>query len=216
MGLRTIKIGDKVIVRKSHHTKVTDIINGRYQLEDIFPGDAVNSYSATEIRKPATENKPIKRTAIKRSSVRIPFMSQKRDILLQIYSVLRKIFLTSNPICQARLCNCTRDATEIHHKAGRDNLLLIIVRWFLPVCRPCHDELTVHSDAAIEAGLSFPRNSVTEVQLSEAELKLLEEYGYRDRYKISKQGVYVFSVTEIYKPATENENLVTVFNNAAE
>lgn len=181
MGIKTIKIGSQVTVGKSHVTRVTGITRGKYVLAKMPEGDVVNEYSAADLKVSATEKKPLKRNPIKRSAKHPKKMSQKLKILLQIYEILRKKFLLLNTRCQAGLEGCTGTASEVHHKRGRENLLLIIVKWFLAVCPSCHRRITEHSAEAIQSGLSLPKKRVAETDLSAEESALLTEYKYYER-----------------------------------
>src|SRR5690349_19220490 len=60
-----------------------------------------------KIKKPPKKNAPIKKQSTK----------MKKD--MKEYSNLRDIFLKEHPLCAAKLINCTRIATDVHHKKGR-------------------------------------------------------------------------------------------------
>lgn len=83
--------------------------------------------------------------------------SDKRQGNLKIYSHIRTIFLSLFGNCKAQLNGCTHYATEIHHQKGR-GIYLLIIKYFLPVCRNCHDWIGINSEEAIEKGLSISRN----------------------------------------------------------
>lgn len=72
------------------------------------------------------------------------------------YSKKRAAFLIVHPICQARLVGCTKEATDIHHKAGRGENHLKISTW-LAVCRSCHTWIETNPAEAKELGLSETR-----------------------------------------------------------
>lgn len=92
------------------------------------------------------------------SPSRINKVSVKMKATNDKYSSLRIAFLAVNDSCKAKLVNCTRTATEVHHKAGRGENHLKISTW-LPVCRSCHRWIEEHPDAAKELGLSENRIS---------------------------------------------------------
>ena len=69
------------------------------------------------------------------------------------YSKLRREFLMENPMCHARIHNCALQATDIHHKQGRDDHHLDITTW-LPVCRSCHMWIETNPADAKELGFS--------------------------------------------------------------
>jgi len=75
----------------------------------------------------------------------------------QSYSLVRKAFLLKNVKCQADLPGCSTAATEIHHKKGRIGNLLIDSKFFLGVCRNCHDIIENQPNLAKELGFSESR-----------------------------------------------------------
>jgi RNA polymerase subunit RPABC4/transcription elongation factor Spt4 len=88
-------------------------------------------------------------------------VSKKMRETLDEYGKRRAAYLIVHPICQARLVGCTKDATDVHHKAGRGENHLKISTW-LAVCRNCHTWITENSKEAIELGLSDSRLKTTE------------------------------------------------------
>lgn len=100
--------------------------------------------------------KPEKRT--KKPKQKIKPKSKKREREERIYSVERLIFLSENPKCQCGLDGCTGLSTEVHHKKGRRGRLLMDKRFWLAVCRNCHDYITEHSKQAIKLGFSLSIN----------------------------------------------------------
>lgn len=90
--------------------------------------------------------KPIAPRSLKRAK-------QERD-----YSKLRKTFLLSFPSCTAKLPNiCKHHSTDVHHMKGRIGPLLTDIKFFLSVCRPCHDWIEVHPIEAKELGYSISK-----------------------------------------------------------
>lgn len=86
---------------------------------------------------------------IKKISTRLRNLAKK-------YSQLREEFLKNHPLCEAHLHDCTRIATDIHHKRGRGKYLLDITTW-LSVCRRCHQWIETRPKQAKELGLSDTR-----------------------------------------------------------
>jgi hypothetical protein len=82
--------------------------------------------------------------------------SDKRNVLDQLYSKLRKEFLIKNPYCQAKLQGCSAIATDVHHKKGRGSYYLDQNTW-IGLCRACHQWITDHNSDAIKMGLSVSR-----------------------------------------------------------
>ena len=83
--------------------------------------------------------------------------SSKRAQEERSYSVLRKLFLENHKRCE----RCGSPATDVHHKAGRIGKMLLFIKYWMAICRPCHDHITKYSKEAIEQGWSLPRNSQT-------------------------------------------------------
>lgn len=86
---------------------------------------------------------PIKKDSVKRKS-------QKTD-----YLKIRKVFLESIIFCQVKECKGL--ATEVHHKKGRIGKLLTDIRYFLGVCRECHNKIELNPIWAKENGYSLNR-----------------------------------------------------------
>lgn len=92
----------------------------------------------------------MKRTPIKR-------VSKKRQPQLRIYSKTRLQFLALRPYCQAcpkiLMGGPLHKATDIHHMKGRHGSLLNDARFWLAVCRTCHDVIHRHPAEARKKGL---------------------------------------------------------------
>lgn len=89
----------------------------------------------------------------------IPKKSARMTEDLKTYNVLRKVFLESKPICEAKIKDiCLGPADQIHHKIGRGENLLNVKTW-LAVCFDCHQWITLHPEEAIKLGLSESRLS---------------------------------------------------------
>lgn len=115
--------------------------------------------SGDHCRRPKPEKKvyQLKRTPLKRSSKPIKKVAEKRKYSLTQYYADRAVFLKSRPLCEVGLSCCKKKATEIHHAAGRENHLLNLQAYWVPICRPCHTWITEHSKEAIEMGFSVRR-----------------------------------------------------------
>lgn len=60
-----------------------------------------------------------------------------------MYYAIRDPFMEANPVCQI----CRREAsTDLHHRKGRRGNLLFDTKWFMALCRTCHDY--VHNNVA--------------------------------------------------------------------
>lgn len=78
-------------------------------------------------------------------------MSKKMSKATRSYSKLRKTFLLDNSMCHVRSIDCTLQATDVHHKLGRDKYYLDVDTW-LPVCRNCHMFIHQNIIDALERG----------------------------------------------------------------
>jgi len=84
-------------------------------------------------------------------------ISKKRSAQVRTYSKIRKEFLEENPYCQARIPECTIQATQVHHKAGREGDRLNDTSRFLAVCDSCHKWIELNPLKAKEQGYSLSR-----------------------------------------------------------
>ena len=74
-------------------------------------------------------------------------------ILVRSLSIIS--FLESLIFCQVK--GCKGLATEVHHKKGRIGKLLTDIRYFLGVCRECHNKIELNPTWAKENGYSLNR-----------------------------------------------------------
>ncbi|MEE9573011.1 MAG: hypothetical protein V3W20_08190 [Candidatus Neomarinimicrobiota bacterium] len=107
-------------------------------------GKEFNQYRTTEkyCSWNCSKTKPIKPRSDKRAK-------QERE-----YLVVRAEYLEEHPKCE--VCKVS-DSTEAHHKRGRLGKLLIDKEFFLACCRPCHQNIELHSDWARENGYILNR-----------------------------------------------------------
>lgn len=87
-------------------------------------------------------------------------LSKKRERQYRDYSKVRKEFLLENPYCAARIPGCMIEATEVHHKKGKIEGLLVDTDNFLAVCRSCHNYIEGHPNEAKEMGFSKSRLAI--------------------------------------------------------
>jgi hypothetical protein len=107
-----------------------------------------HQYMRTDKKPPKPkEQKPIKQ------------VSNKQAIKNQQYSKERKLFLAENPLCKANLPNCTKIATDVHHKRGRGEFFLKQETW-IGLCRTCHNRVEENPDEAKQLGLSESRLNI--------------------------------------------------------
>jgi hypothetical protein len=102
----------------------------------------------------------LKPSVVKPTSKKLPRQSAKRKADDRQYSLLRKEFLLSSPICTAHIPNiCTYHATDIHHKKGRSGTLFLDTRYWMAVCRACHSWVDLNSAAAEDLGFTIKRST---------------------------------------------------------
>jgi hypothetical protein len=96
------------------------------------------------------------KTARRKSGKQINAISPQLRKKAKEYSDLRVLYLYRHALCEAKLPNCRRIATDIHHKKGRGKYLNDITTW-LPVCRNCHHRIETFPKEAKTLGLSQTR-----------------------------------------------------------
>ena len=74
--------------------------------------------------------------------------SEKQKERETIYTPLRKAYLLKHPHCEV----CGMEATEIHHKNGRNGDRLNDTEFYLSVCRGCHNYIHKHPAESREQG----------------------------------------------------------------
>lgn len=84
-------------------------------------------------------------------------VSPKRAKENQEYLKLRDEYLIAYPSCEVE--DCHNRATSIHHMKGRENGLLLDVKYFLAVCQDCHTKITTDSNWAVNNGYSILRTA---------------------------------------------------------
>jgi len=85
--------------------------------------------------------------------------SGAEELRMSIYRPIADLFKHQNPWCAAcpKITNCdpndSKLTQDVHHKRGRNGLLLFDLRYFLPVCRTCHIWIGENPQKARELGL---------------------------------------------------------------
>jgi len=111
------------------------------------------------LAKPRQREKQLKPSSSLKRCATLSRRTKDRSKEERQYSKKRLVFLEKHPHCvrcwdQGRKCA----ATEVHHKAGREGVFLLIVALWLPTCRKCHVWITANGNAAIELGYSLSRH----------------------------------------------------------
>lgn len=136
----------------------TRLIAGRCQFCYWKNRKKVKESEAKEL-EPTEEIKEKKVITVSRNKKKyiIPKQSSKRRAQNVLYLKKRRIFMEQNTTCQAKLSNCSILSTDVHHRRGRVGDLLTDERYFLAVCRSCHDYIEAHPIFAKEKGFSLNR-----------------------------------------------------------
>jgi hypothetical protein len=74
----------------------------------------------------------------------------------KVYRAIAILFKNAHPFCESPAdipCECTIVTDEVHHKSGRDGLLLFDIRHFIPLCSSCHTWIHQHPEEAIKLNL---------------------------------------------------------------
>ena len=85
-------------------------------------------------------------------------ISVKHQKTLDEYRIIRDDFMQRNPICQAKLKGCTKDATDCHHRIGKNSK----EDWlnsenFMSLCRNCHNKIEDGGEWVYEQGFKIKR-----------------------------------------------------------
>ena len=72
------------------------------------------------------------------------------------YNKAKLEYLNNNQTCEACF---EKEATDIHHSAGRVGDLLTDPRYFFALCRDCHDHIHKNPKWAYEKGFLLERNT---------------------------------------------------------
>jgi len=79
--------------------------------------------------------------------------SAKRSRDIYEYKKVRRKYLNEHPNC----VRCYKPATDVHHRKSRRGDLLLDVKYFISVCRTCHQYIEEHPDYAKKYGYSISR-----------------------------------------------------------
>jgi hypothetical protein len=92
--------------------------------------------------------KQAKKTPVKK-------VGDKMKVRLQEYKVVRDDYMKSHRRCE--VAGCFNEATELHHKKGRENGLLTDTAYFMAVCHGCHARIDLEPEWARVNGYSIRR-----------------------------------------------------------
>lgn len=92
-----------------------------------------------------------------REKKRVNPISKSRAKRMAEYRKVRAKYLKGNAVCglyATRITvGCTMKSSDVHHSRGRVSNLLTDVRYFIPVCRACHDWIGNNVERARKLGL---------------------------------------------------------------
>lgn len=96
--------------------------------------------------------KSVKQPAKLKKLSTIRQVAKKRSGENRQYSVKKALFLIANPECQISAPGCSFFATVIHHTKGRENKLLLLMRYWKASCEKCNIYIEEHSAWAYDNG----------------------------------------------------------------
>ena len=132
------------------------VLKMKYCIVCKIPFEQRNSLERVCSMSCAIEYKNSLSTTIKKRKP-IKKVSDKMAVNLREYKKVRVEFLALHPNCQANLKDCTKVATQIHHKKSRIGSLLTDATHFLAVCHSCHHYIELHPIEAKKLKLSLDR-----------------------------------------------------------
>jgi hypothetical protein len=74
----------------------------------------------------------------------VRWRSKSQAVMLEVYNGIAEMFKTAHPLCQCCMFRVNVNQVkpnwtdDIHHRLGKDGLLLFDVRYFVAMCRQCH------------------------------------------------------------------------------
>lgn len=76
---------------------------------------------------------------------------------MAVYNAIKEIWMLRYPSCMIGSGECVDVASEVHHRRGRNGLLLVDVRHWLAVCPACHAWIHAHpAEARAKGWLAQP------------------------------------------------------------
>lgn len=107
---------------------------------------------AIKLTKQQERKKAQRLAGMKERRTPIKKASEKRADQLALYSIILRKWLPGK-----KCVRCGKDAECNHHKKGRENEMLLIVKFWLPTCLECHRWIELHPVEAKELGWSLSR-----------------------------------------------------------
>lgn len=127
-------------------------------IRTIGPKIAANYYSRgnTKGQLPRTKEKPPEQEVPARRTYYIKPVSDAQGARLEEYLRLRIPWLKAHPWCRScavRGFKKQAPTTDVHHSRGKIGALLCDMRFWIPVCRNCHDWIGSNPEEARSLGL---------------------------------------------------------------
>ena len=94
---------------------------------------------------------------LQRSTKPIAKRSDKRALQEDIYNQLAKAWKAGK---NCGVHGCKSPCHDVHHQKGKEGSLLLETKWWFPICREHHTQVTIDSAWAIREGYSISRNAV--------------------------------------------------------
>jgi hypothetical protein len=88
------------------------------------------------VSKPTQPAKPVKK-----ARKLINKRSRKMTTVMSEVKKLYSLFLKKNTTCQVNTDECTRVATDVHHRKGRGKNQIADATTWMAVCRSCHNRI---------------------------------------------------------------------------
>jgi hypothetical protein len=97
----------------------------------------------------SSQNQSIKKpTAILSPRGQIAQKSDKQKAIDKAYTLMRKAYMTQNPLCNVKIPGvCTGPSCDVHHMEGRGIQTLVQSTW-VATCRECHSWVHLNNKQA--------------------------------------------------------------------
>lgn len=106
------------------------------------------------------ERGELKRGKPPKRKTKLKARSDKTAARDELYKERREIYLAANRRCVAAWDGCTREATDVHHAAGRWPSVFFDEGLWRALCRNCHTAVESQRERAYDEGLLVHRYAV--------------------------------------------------------
>lgn len=157
--------------------------NCRNKFTPDYPGQSVCSFicKMEKLRKDRDRARAKNAVRFDKPKAKIPLITPRRKQLIRIYGQIKALWMQEpeNQVCAAReelKCCKPGDRLELHHAAGRQNLMLLYEPFWIPLCHTAHRKVTEESAWAVVRGYSIKRNNRPKITLDDIQ-SICDEYG---------------------------------------